>query len=289
MFRGPPRRPFRLVIHVPVSTLSVEHGLLKKTFVAGLIARAASIFRVDELALYMDPDADVRDLKIFREVLRYMATPPYLRRRVIPRSRALRFAGILPPLATPNHPTEDDVYRNHVREGVVVEVPSWGRVCIDAGLDRIYCINHDKSIKIGEGDIVLVRVENGSIKSIVPWSSVEGVYWIYRFTVYRSLYQSIKSYRGPLIISSRKGGTLGEVSGELQELLEGVEALSVVFGSPERDPDEIATQEGWSIDEFRHVSLNSAPLQGVRSIRTYEAVYITLSLLNTFLYDSKGI
>ncbi|MEM0439690.1 MAG: hypothetical protein QXP18_06700, partial [Sulfolobales archaeon] len=78
---------------------------------------------------------------------------------------------------------------------------------------------------------------------------------------------------------STKEGSHGE---DLTARIEGVrKGISVIFGSPDKDPDEIAEEEGWNIDMLNHYKLNSAPLQGVRSIRTYEALYITLAILNS--------
>ena len=292
ILEGPPRRPIEIVVHVPVSILSVEPGMFRKTFVSGLVARAISIFRVDEIALYRDPGSRSSDLKMLIEILRYMATPPYLRKRVISKSRFLKAVGILPPLATLNHPVEDMVNIDHVREGVVVRVSRKGGdfwvVCVDAGLDRVYCVDYrGREIKVG--DRVVVRVRGGVVDSIVSWDYVGDLYWVYRVSAYRSLRSSIDSFGGPLLISTRKGESLSRISERLIDLVDRYGKLSIVFGSPELDPDEIASKEGWSFEDYEYVELNSAPLQGVRSIRTYEALYITLSLINTLLYDSKGI
>ena len=79
-----------------------------KTLIVGWIGRAASIFRVDEVIIYRDrPSKEQREVsEVIADILTYMETPQYLRRRLIPMKPSLRYAGVLPPLRTPHHPTK---------------------------------------------------------------------------------------------------------------------------------------------------------------------------------------
>jgi predicted SPOUT superfamily RNA methylase MTH1 len=96
----------KLSIAIPASVISDTPHLREKTGKIGLIGRAAAIFRVDEIIVYPD-NANVdqhRDLEFIALLLNYLETPQYLRKRTFPIQPNLEYAGILPPLRTPNHP-----------------------------------------------------------------------------------------------------------------------------------------------------------------------------------------
>lgn len=284
----PPSRGLRIKIHVPASILSVEHGLVKKTFVLGLIARALAIFRVDSISIYRDPDSRGRDIILAKKVLEYIATPPYLRKRIFKIDRDLKAVGILPPLATASHPLEDDLLREHTRPALVLSVGAQS-MCIEPGLDGEICIDRAKGLHVRRGDIIYVRtLAGGIISGVVDPIEAKKIYWGYSVETHRSMRESISSSDGDLYIVSTKKG-----SHNIEKLSERVGAvrmgIDVIFGSPDKDPDEIAMEEGWDLESIDHYKLNSAPLQGVRSIRTYEAIYITLAILNSIIYRVKQI
>jgi len=283
----PPKRGIELSIHIPASVVSVEHGIVKKTLVVGLIARASAIFRVDRVAIYRDPGAGRSDLELVRKIMDYISSPPYLRKRLFGLDRDLRAVGVLPPLATASHPTEEDLGSDHIRPAVVTRIHS-GRVCLDAGLGGEVCVSSGGGLQYSVGGIVFVRVlRGGRVIGIAGPGEVGGIYWGYRVEAYGSLKESIRASRGDLyIVSTRRGSHKLE---ELGDMIRSARGVEVIFGSPEKDPDEIAREEGWDLEGIAHYKFNSAPFQGVRSIRTYEAVYITLAVLNSIAYRVKGI
>lgn len=280
----PPRSRPSLSVHVPASVISVEHGIFKKTLILGLVARAVSIFRVDRISVYMDPDASQQDLELAGKVLNYMASPPHLRRRLVKRDRMLRAAGLLPPLAVASHPTEEDLGRSHIRPALVVSRRE-DRLCIDPGVGRIFCLE-ERSRSHREGDVVFVKMSGRSPEGLADRSDLEGIYWGYSLDLRRSLRSSLEDDPGFLVISSREGRAPHEIRDALSlKILGGVTKISIVFGSPTRDPEEIAVAEGWDLARVENVKINTAPLQGVRSIRTYEALYITLAVINSMIYE----
>lgn len=281
----PPERGLGLSIHIPSSLISVEHGIAKRTMVLGLVARAAAIFRVRKIRVYRDPGSSARDLIFMRKILEYMASPPYLRKKLFKIDRDLRAVGLLPPLATASHVTEEDLVREHIRPALALSVDN-RNICLEAGLARIVCLDANKAKWVRKGDLVYVVVTpNGSVSRLATQGEVESIYWGYSVEIYDSLKDSVKASDEDLYIVSTKEGSHGE---DLAARIEGVrKGISVFFGSPDKDPDEIAEEEGWNIDMLNHYKLNSAPLQGVRSIRTYEALYITLAILNSVIFKVK--
>lgn len=115
-----PKRKSSITIFIPISILSDVPSLFEKTSKVGQIARAASIFRVDEIVVYWDPTAANReDAFLIRDLLSYAETPQYLRKRLFPLSRNLKYAGLIPPLRTPHHPLEST--NSSFREGFVLK------------------------------------------------------------------------------------------------------------------------------------------------------------------------
>jgi hypothetical protein len=284
----PPARDIRLSIHVPASIITVEHGIVKKTLVIGLVARSSAIFRVDRIALYRDPGSVVSDLEFIRKILEYILAPPYLRKRLFKIDRDLRAVGMLPPLATASHPTEEDIDIDHIRPAMVTRIIG-DRICIDPGLDGEVCIKVDRSIRLKVGEIIYVRISRDrSIKGIAGVDEVKKIYWGYRVEVYSSLRESIEASRDELYVVATKKGS-HNVDALLERIRSEGVGVSLIFGSPDKDPDEIALEEGWNLENIPYVKFNSTPLQGVRSIRTYEAIYITLAMINSIIYRVKQI
>ncbi|CAI5510596.1 unnamed protein product [Closterium sp. Naga37s-1] len=130
-------------------------SLLPPHAVAGQIARAAVIFKVHEIVVYDDWDAEGDSSaprgwrgerfsgsagSFLARVLQYLDTPQYLRRALIPLTPDLRLAGLLPPLDAPHHARMHEW--PEFREGVVVaegegeEARTVGSCAVDVGLQQ---------------------------------------------------------------------------------------------------------------------------------------------------------
>src|SRR6056297_3037533 len=84
---------------VPSSLCREAEDKREATRKLGYVARAAAVFRVDRLTIFPDPDGPGKFGDGFVEtVLRYAATPPYLRKEVWDRRDELECVGVLPPL-----------------------------------------------------------------------------------------------------------------------------------------------------------------------------------------------
>jgi len=55
----------------------------------------------------------------------------------------------------------------------------------------------------------------------------------------------------------------------------------VAFGSPSRGLQEIVAQENLSLDKLADYTINTITNQGTETVRTEEAIYASLALLNT--------
>ncbi|AEM39515.1 protein of unknown function DUF171 [Pyrolobus fumarii 1A] len=279
----PPPREKELEIVVPASVLSVEPSLQLKTVKAGVIGRAAAVFRASRIVLYVDRAEAWRDLETFRKLLEYLATPPYLRKRVYPPGvPELRYAGLLPPLQIPTHgvggPKEGEI-----REAYVLR--KRGRsVVVDAGLEEEVEVDLPRGVQVNRGERILVKIVSLT-PPILEYVENPPVYTGYRVATFDSLGDYLRSARKDtlLIATSRRGRRIDEVVDELRKKLGEKKRVALLFGSPREGLYEIAEREGIKLDESVDAVVNVVPNQGTLTVRTEEAVWAALSLLNILL------
>ncbi len=270
-------------IAVPASVLTVEPSLELKTVKAGFIARAAGVFRVEKIHVYIDRAEAWEDAETFRRILEYLVTPPYLRRRLYPgHDPRLRYAGVLPPLQLPTHgmggPTEGEV-----REALVLR--RRGRVAIvDAGLGRPVEVDLPRDIRVEKGDLILVKIVSLQpvILDVVEPGSVYRGYRIEVHDSFSGLARRLSRgyYR---VAASRHGKVYTEALRDVKQGCEKSERVVLLFGSPREGLREIAEREGVKLEEVVDAIVNTVPLQGTRTVRTEEAVWATLAALNQAL------
>ncbi len=133
------RRPQRVSVALPASfTRDIPH-LREKTSRAGIVARALAIFRVDEAIIYADAKGySEKEGRLLQKLLSYQETPQYMRRALFARDPELQFAGILPPLRLPSHPSIEKPRIGMVREAVVVRAGDTSAV--DAGFSSLVTV-----------------------------------------------------------------------------------------------------------------------------------------------------
>jgi predicted SPOUT superfamily RNA methylase MTH1 len=270
-------------VAIPASTVADTPHLREKTAKVGVIGRALAIFRVDHLLIYRDRKPDqTRDLKFIELILSYMATPQYLRRRLFPITPDLRYAGILPPLRTANHPLEASSKKlkiGEIRDGAIIK-SSGNRSLVDIGVEKpaLLFISHPVSGRIS------VRV-----KSINRDLTVETVrrkdiplYWGFQVeATTRTLDEVAGSNRFDLkIATSRFGNSLSEEAGKLTRSWSEAKGILVAFGSPNEGVREILLRRGCNTEDFFDFVVNTMRDQGTETVRVEEAVISSLSAFN---------
>jgi predicted SPOUT superfamily RNA methylase MTH1 len=273
-----------LSVALPASLVSDTPHLREKTAKLGLIARACAIFGVNEIIIY--PDDAKRDLKadidLCTELFRYLETPQYLRKRLYGLRPSFRFTGILPPLQSPHHNVPRSMAESKLgdmRVGVVISRHS-GIMEVDAGLERPVTCSGDLPI----GTRLTVRVtELGKTLTgeIVDESKIH-IYWGYRVRRTKSRLASLlEKERYELKIgTSRYGTQVQDVWSEISRSLGSVKSVLIVFGSPKLGLKDVLGQDGVDVDAVFDFFINTVPEQSVSTVRTEEAVLITLGLLN---------
>ena len=267
----------RLSIFVPASILSETKDLRIKTYKIGLIGRAAAIFKADRIVVYSD-NSDEEEVKFISDVLTYMNTPQYLRKKVFPITRELRNVGILPPLRTPHHPT-GELSEGDYRQGLTLKRTKKGTV-VDIGADRLALCKEKLSVnKVLSFKVVKLG------KELIIDPDVPDYYWGYKvLATNKNLYDSILTLKpGPDLVigTSRYAQSITSVLEEVKGKLKGSKHTAILFGGPYSGLDELIS--GQDEKEIIDLEVNTVPSQGTKTVRTEEAVLATLSVFNLLL------
>jgi predicted SPOUT superfamily RNA methylase MTH1 len=275
----PLRRYKKLIVLLPPSILSVEDSLIDKTNKAGFISRILSIFRVDEVILYKDEETRDFDEKMLNLILNYQVIPPHIKKKVIKKSKILKYAGILPPLRLVNHDPPKKAEVGKILDGYI-EKCNKDYCLIYLGLlgkgvlDRKKLNNSDKNSKI-----ITVKIKSTNGKILLEKASWENLYTGYKVSKTNELKKEINKLKNDknLIIGTSKLGDCFDkkIQDNLKNDIDKSNGIALVFGGPHA---ELYQQK----EEFDYI-LNTVFNQGTLTVRTEEALAITLSLLNNLV------
>ncbi|MFC6717001.1 putative RNA uridine N3 methyltransferase [Natrialbaceae archaeon GCM10025810] len=293
---------------VPSSLTREAEDKREATRKLGYVARAATIFRADRLVVFPDPEGETGrfDGGFVSTVLRYAATPPYLRNEAWGVRDELEYAGVLPPLRAASRTGSESNGSGSIRQGIVTEVGPDRRVRVNCGLQHPISLNVPPEMEVAEGERVTVRISSRRpvraklVDQPLPGLSVE------RTDLSAAL---CREDAGVRIASSRYGERL--TVGRLETLAGRVErdGMTVAFGAPERGLPDILGIEASAVDSSfdRSVGgrdedgvdgdgveptadpstetgfdlwLNTVPNQGSEVVRTEEALFATLACLS---------
>jgi len=278
---------FKLSIAIPASFVSDTPHLRERTFRIGLVGRAAAIFKVDEIIVYPDMlNVDqARDVELLALILSYMETPQYLRKKLFKIRRELRYAGVLPPLRTPHHPLINRLKKLNIgeyREGVVVSSSTKGSF-IDVGVEQPAFIPGKRLPPNTRLTVKITQLQKQFLATLASREAI-GTYWGYKVTISKVPFvQLIKKRNFNLVIAtSRKGKLITQVTDTLDERWKTSKKILIAFGAPTQGLYEIVAQEHKRLEDIARFIVNTIPYQGTETVRTEEALYATLAILNTF-------
>jgi len=282
---------------VPSSLVREAEDKREATRKLGYVARAATVFRVDKLTVFPDPDGVRRWGGGFVEtVLRYAATPPYLRKEVWGRRDELEYAGVMPPLRVAPRTGSGSDDSGSLRQGIVTEVGSEERVRVNCGLQHPVSLVVPADRELDQGERVTIRVSSRRpVRAKIVDESPPG------FVVDAADLSTALSRddAGMTVATSRHGQELGVA--RLGELVDrrARAGMTVAFGSPERGLPEIlgvappGGDEGGEAAERDRTDLSTEPdgsrfdlwldaipEQGSEVVRTEEAMFAVLACLS---------
>jgi len=265
-------------ILIPSSLTMESRDSRVNTLKVGQIARAAAVFQYNRIVIYRDPEHN--DSRFISMVLRYMETPQYLRRMLIPRREELCHVGTLPPLRTAHHPINsksESLKIGEFRVGAVVEsVGSDGGVWVEIGINRPIPLRTGDSYSVGQRLNVRIFSQQPLAAEPVDQKDIPH-YWGFETEIVESLEGYLASKRdAQIVLTSRSGKAVTPEI--LQKLGQSGQkrGLAVVFGSPARGIDAFLSKESME----RYEMINTILHQGTETVRVEEAVFATLALLN---------
>ncbi|NWY61379.1 CI114 methyltransferase, partial [Chionis minor] len=301
-------RHYTLSVALPGSILNNAQSLELRTYLAGQIARACAIFCVDEIVVFDEHGEDVKTVEgdfegigkkgkacvQLARILQYLECPQYLRKSFFPKHEDLQFAGLLNPLDSPHHMRVDE--DSQYREGVVLDRPTKsGRGSFvncgmrkEVQIDRQLNAGLRVTVRLEEPQKPETKVRKGTVVSSHHPRTVSGLYWGYsvRLASCLSAVFSECPFKEGYDLSI---GTSERGSSVDQATLPSFRHALVVFGGLEGleagvdvDPNLEVTDPSVLFDFY----LNTCPSQGSRTIRTEEALLISLSALRPHIDEA---
>ncbi|XP_044759158.1 putative methyltransferase C9orf114 [Coccinella septempunctata] len=296
-----------LSIALPGSVLENAQTEELRAYLAGQIARAVCLYQVDEVIVfddYADEDkskaTSVEDdfgFKTIRHccgqlarILQYLECPQYLRKHFFPIHKDLKYSGLMNPLNAPHHLSSKD--ESEFREGVVTNKPvKPGKGSIvyiglrqDVHVDKLLVEGARCTVKLHMDTMNTKKLKGIVVSPDIPRKET-GIYWGYRVRLAKSLAQVFsecpyKDGYDLTIGTSDKGSSIDSFHCPSYKhaliMFGGVQGLEFALENDqtikENDPELI----------FDHY-LNTLPGQGSKTIRTEEAILISLAGLRSKL------
>lgn len=294
-----PNRP-TFSLAVAGSIVDNAQSLELATMLAGQIARAATIFRVDEIIVFDDYDStsssnflatmqetnceEVGGLFMVR-ILEYLEVPQYLRRVLIPVHRSLGSVGSLPPLDAPHHLRKHEWHP--FREGVILDkMPLSGfGSCVDVGLEKEVVVSQKVKPRTRVTIAMGHTKADGNVLQVVDRETARqaGFYWGYSVR-YASCFSAVFDecpFEGKydFCIGTSEHG---EKPGPTELVIPKCKHLLVAFGGLSGLEESVEMDErlqNQNVTSLFDRYINTCPSQGSRTIRTEEAILISLQFL----------
>ncbi|XP_077593015.1 putative methyltransferase C9orf114 homolog [Stigmatopora nigra] len=301
-------RDYTVSVALPGSVLDNAQSPELRTYLAGQIARACVVFCVDEIIVFDDQGEDVKSVEgefkgvgkkgqacvQLARILQYLECPQYLRKMFFPKHQDLQYAGLLNPLDSPHHMRIDE--ESDYREGIVLDRPTKpGKgSLVNCGMRKEVRI--DKLLQAGLRVTVRLKATQNQESKIYKGTVVApnvptkegGHYWGYnvRLASCLSAVFTESPYDDGYDVTV---GTSDKGSPCDQAFFSPFKHLLVVFGglqglesSLDMDQKLNVTCPSYLFDHY----LNTCPDQGSRTIRTEEAILISMAILRQKITDA---
>ncbi|XP_058053580.1 putative methyltransferase C9orf114 [Anopheles bellator] len=299
-------------IAVPGSIMENAQSPELRTYLAGQIARAACIFQIDEVIVFDDcgggsnqvterlntldtaegsPAARRCCIQLAR-ILQYLECPQYLRKYFFPIHNDLKYCGLLNPLDSQHHLRQQSEFV--FREGIVSKKPTKRKgAFVNVGLlndvlvDTVLEPNLRVTVKLPDGVDLKSKKIRGKIVSPSQPRQETGIYWGYTVRIANSLSQVFTKspYKGGYdltIGTSDRGTNVHDVASNSLSYRHGLIVFGGVLGlEPALESDSKLTVD--AVEDLFDEYLNTVPAQGSRTVRTEEAILISMAALGSKL------
>ncbi|XP_053666824.1 putative methyltransferase C9orf114 [Anopheles marshallii] len=296
-------------IAVPGSIMDNAQSPELRTYLAGQIARAACIFQIDEVIVFDDcglsnqvtdrlntiqttegSTAARRCCIQLARILQYLECPQYLRKYFFPLHNDLKFSGLLNPLDSQHHLRQQSEFV--FREGIVTNKPTKGSNAgsfVNVGLlnDVLVDKTLEPNLRVTVKMPVCADLKSKKIRAkVVPPSQPRqetGIYWGYTVRIANSLSEVFTKspYRGGYdmtIGTSDRGTNIHDLEPRSLSYQHALIVFGGVLGlEPALENDQKLTVD--SVQDLFDEFVNTVPTQGSRTIRTEEAILISMATL----------
>jgi len=254
----------RKLLLIPSTFTGEKRDQKIRIFLISQLARAIVNFGINEVGIYYDDDPKFNSHGLGRfilKVLKYLNTPPYIRKIAFPIDKELKYIGSALPLNVYYH-------KDRIRyEYVYILKREKDKFYVTNGEGKFY-VNVNK--KYRKTNILIYDKVNK--KLLYPYETE--FYFGYEVFYYNKpleeLIKKLKEEKFYLIATSRYGEDIKNVKIEKRD------KIAIAFGSFARGIEDMI--KNWK--EKFDISINICPDQKLETIRTEEAIYYTLSLLH---------
>ncbi|XP_012222820.1 putative methyltransferase C9orf114 homolog [Linepithema humile] len=302
-------------IAVPGSILDNAQTLELRTYLAGQIARAACIYKVNEIIVFDDQgDITENEKKKIRKddllgesrasclqlarILQYLECPQYLRKYFFPIHKDLQCCGLLNPLDIPHHPRrmDDSLYREGIVTSKPIKTGKGSQINVgllnDVYVDKMLMAGLRVTVKIPPEQPNPKRLKGIIVSPNLPYAE-SGIYWGYTVKLARNLTEVLTKCRFKggydlTIGTSDKGTSIDEIEAKSLEY----HHCLIVFGGLAGLEAAVDVDPNLDVDDpslVFHKYVNTCPQQGTRTIRTEEAILLTLAELRTKLMPKETL
>ena len=293
---------YTLSILLPSSIVDNAQSKELRTYLIGQLARTIGIFKISEVIIFHDKlkENSTDYLNFFVKNIQYLETPQYLRKTLFPMSEDLHNSGLMNPLDASHHLRIDEWCP--YREGCVLNRPVSGDYSwVNIGLRKDCKINR----KLPEKTRVTVKLNEKSFKdkckfytgtavSLREPFEKAGIYWGYVVRVCEKwdeiFNDSIYGEKYDFVIgTSDKGENYQKANFKKKK---DFKHCLIVFGGIQGiegmlEDDEHNVNSRTNVRDLFDLYLNTCMGQGLRTIRTEEAIMISLAVLRPELDKLK--
>ncbi|MES1905100.1 MAG: hypothetical protein MHPSP_001664 [Paramarteilia canceri] len=292
-------KPNHVSVAIPCSVLRHKRSLAQKTVLVSQIARFCAIFKVKRILVYDDIfstnlKADDENFRILVKILKYMECPQYLRKILFKEDPDLKLSGIMEPLGIASHPLISTLCLYRI--GCIDSIDSDSCLAkVNVGLNSLCTVELRKNsnFDVNQRIIVKLKMKNNIYNKVREGGKLfhEGVqvlseevdeYLGYKVIARKNFLDLFKLKEKPFstIIGTSENGMIK--SNQELALNFDLSNTLIVFGGIEGLEHlflKNSTLKGIKASQFFDSYLNTCPNQGTRTIRTEEAMCITLSSL----------
>uniref|UniRef100_A0A087YDJ8 28S rRNA (uridine-N(3))-methyltransferase n=1 Tax=Poecilia formosa TaxID=48698 RepID=A0A087YDJ8_POEFO len=294
-------RAFTVSVALPGSVLDNAQSPELRTYLAGQIARACVVFNVDEIVVFDEQGEDVKSVEgefkgvgkkghaciQLARILQYMECPQYLRKWFFPVHKDLQYAGLLNPLDSPHHMRIDE--ESEYREGRVLnKPPKQGKGSLvncgmrkDVRIDKQLQPDLRVTVKLSKTQNQESRLYKGVVVAPHVPRTEGGLYWGYTVRLASCLSSvftesPFKEGYDLTVGTSERGSSVDQAT------LSPFKHLLVVFGGLQGLEASLDADQNLDVtdpSDLFDLYLNTCPDQGSRTIRTEEAILISMAAL----------